>query len=193
MWVCNHTSMIDYIILTAYSPFAVIMQLHPGWVRPPHCIFFTSRAASLKSAHRTESPPIVQSCTVVQSSWSSPCFSCVIFDVFHLQFSCTEDYKPRCMLRECRVEVQIQKTNRCCGAQVGFLQTQVLGCLGCLWFNRNEVRMRSFARTSQRISPICLCDRTSNAPLILQCSRSLPASTCEALVCGASHLMSEYP
>lgn len=33
VWVCNHTSMIDYIILTAYSPFAVIMQLHPGWVR----------------------------------------------------------------------------------------------------------------------------------------------------------------
>jgi hypothetical protein len=29
------------------------------------------------------------------------------------------------------------------GSQVGFLQTQVLGCLGCLWFNRNEVRMRS--------------------------------------------------
>ena len=33
MWVSNHTSMIDYIILTAYSPFAVIMQLHAGWVR----------------------------------------------------------------------------------------------------------------------------------------------------------------
>jgi len=33
VWVCNHTSMIDYIILTAYSPFAVIMQLHQGWVR----------------------------------------------------------------------------------------------------------------------------------------------------------------
>jgi glycerol-3-phosphate O-acyltransferase 3/4 len=54
VWVCNHTSMIDYIILCAYSPFAVIMQLHPGWV--------------------------------------------------------------------------------------GFLQTQVLNCLGCLWFNRTEVR-----------------------------------------------------
>ena len=53
VWVCNHTSMIDYIILTAYSPFAVIMQLHAGWVR--------------------------------------------------------------------------------------FLQTQVLQCLGCLWFNRTEV------------------------------------------------------
>ena len=53
VWVCNHTSMIDYIILTAYSPFAVIMQLHPGWV--------------------------------------------------------------------------------------GFLQTKVLNCLGCLWFNRTEV------------------------------------------------------
>ena len=51
--VSNHTSMIDYVILTAYSPFAVIMQLHPGWV--------------------------------------------------------------------------------------GFLQTQVLQCLGCLWFNRTEV------------------------------------------------------
>ena len=54
VWVSNHTSMIDYIILTAYSPFAVIMQLHPGWV--------------------------------------------------------------------------------------GFLQTKVLNCLGCLWFNRTEVR-----------------------------------------------------
>ena len=39
MWVCNHTSMIDYIILTAYSPFAVIMQLHPGWVGlAPHLL-----------------------------------------------------------------------------------------------------------------------------------------------------------
>lgn len=57
VWVCNHTSMIDYIILCAYSPFAVIMQLHPGWV--------------------------------------------------------------------------------------GFLQTRVLNCLGCLWFNRTEVRPQS--------------------------------------------------
>lgn len=32
IWVANHTSMIDYIILTSYRPFAVIMQLHPGWV-----------------------------------------------------------------------------------------------------------------------------------------------------------------
>jgi hypothetical protein len=33
--------MIDYIILTAYSPFAVIMQLHPGWVSTskPYCKF----------------------------------------------------------------------------------------------------------------------------------------------------------
>lgn len=54
VWVCNHTSMIDYIILTSYSPFAVIMQLHAGWI--------------------------------------------------------------------------------------AFLQTRVLSCLGCLWFNRNEVR-----------------------------------------------------
>lgn len=26
-----------------------------------------------------------------------------------------------------------------CAVQVGFVQTSVLGCLGCLWFNRNEV------------------------------------------------------
>ncbi len=32
VWVANHTSMIDYIVLTSYSPFAVIMQLHAGWV-----------------------------------------------------------------------------------------------------------------------------------------------------------------
>ncbi|KAI8471890.1 MAG: acyltransferase-domain-containing protein [Monoraphidium minutum] len=32
VWVANHTSMIDYIILSSYSAFAVIMQLHGGWV-----------------------------------------------------------------------------------------------------------------------------------------------------------------
>lgn len=30
--MANHTSMIDYIILSSYSAFAVIMQLHGGWV-----------------------------------------------------------------------------------------------------------------------------------------------------------------
>jgi glycerol-3-phosphate O-acyltransferase 3/4 len=33
VWVSNHTSMIDYTILCAHSPFAVIMQLQGGWVR----------------------------------------------------------------------------------------------------------------------------------------------------------------
>ena len=33
IWVANHTSMIDYCLLCAYTPFAVIMQLHTGWVR----------------------------------------------------------------------------------------------------------------------------------------------------------------
>eukprot|EP00878_Enallax_costatus_P003017 GHUV01003215.1.p1 GENE.GHUV01003215.1~~GHUV01003215.1.p1 ORF type:complete len:425 (+),score=75.67 GHUV01003215.1:346-1620(+) len=32
VWVANHTSMIDYVILSSYTAFAVIMQLHPGWV-----------------------------------------------------------------------------------------------------------------------------------------------------------------
>lgn len=32
VWVANHTSMIDYVVLSAYTPFAAIMQLHPGWV-----------------------------------------------------------------------------------------------------------------------------------------------------------------
>ncbi|KAK9803255.1 hypothetical protein WJX72_000102 [[Myrmecia] bisecta] len=64
VWVSNHTSMIDYIVLTAYSPFAAIMQLHPGWV--------------------------------------------------------------------------------------GFLQTRVLGCLGCLWFNRNEVKDRKVVSDRMR-------------------------------------------
>ncbi|GAB4822962.1 hypothetical protein N2152v2_010008 [Parachlorella kessleri] len=32
VWVANHTSMIDYPVLCAFSPFAAIMQLHPGWV-----------------------------------------------------------------------------------------------------------------------------------------------------------------
>jgi hypothetical protein len=32
VWVANHSSMIDYTLLTAYMPFACIMQLQPGWV-----------------------------------------------------------------------------------------------------------------------------------------------------------------
>jgi hypothetical protein len=55
VWVANHSSMIDYTLLTAFMPFAAIMQLHGGWV--------------------------------------------------------------------------------------GFLQRQVLTCLGCLWFQRGEARL----------------------------------------------------
>ena len=32
VWVANHTSMIDYAVLSAFTPFAAIMQLHAGWV-----------------------------------------------------------------------------------------------------------------------------------------------------------------
>jgi len=64
VWVANHTSMIDYMILCAYTPFAAIMQLHPGWV--------------------------------------------------------------------------------------GFLQTRALSCLGCLWFNRTEVRDRALVAQRMR-------------------------------------------
>eukprot|EP00271_Cylindrocystis_brebissonii_P019136 TRINITY_DN56_c0_g1_i2.p1 TRINITY_DN56_c0_g1~~TRINITY_DN56_c0_g1_i2.p1 ORF type:complete len:389 (+),score=73.71 TRINITY_DN56_c0_g1_i2:172-1338(+) len=32
VWVANHTSMIDFIILEQVTAFAVIMQKHPGWV-----------------------------------------------------------------------------------------------------------------------------------------------------------------
>lgn len=32
VWVANHTTMIDYVVLSSYHAFAVIMQLHPGWV-----------------------------------------------------------------------------------------------------------------------------------------------------------------
>ncbi|KAL7237770.1 hypothetical protein ACSBR2_003967 [Camellia fascicularis] len=32
VFVCNHTSMIDFIILEQVTAFAVIMQKHSGWV-----------------------------------------------------------------------------------------------------------------------------------------------------------------
>ncbi|CAA7024999.1 unnamed protein product [Microthlaspi erraticum] len=32
VYVANHTSMIDFIVLEQMTPFAVIMQKHPGWV-----------------------------------------------------------------------------------------------------------------------------------------------------------------
>ncbi|KAI8023318.1 Glycerol-3-phosphate acyltransferase 9 [Camellia lanceoleosa] len=39
VFVCNHTSMIDFIILEQMTAFAIIMQKHPGWVgNPSQCI-----------------------------------------------------------------------------------------------------------------------------------------------------------
>jgi len=35
VFVANHTSMIDFIILEQMTAFAVIMQKHPGWVGKP--------------------------------------------------------------------------------------------------------------------------------------------------------------
>eukprot|EP00892_Ulva_mutabilis_P010122 jgi/Ulvmu1/7482/UM037_0026.1 len=52
IWVANHSSMIDYTILTAYMPFAAIMQLQPGWVG-----FLQKRVLSCLGClwfHRTE-------------------------------------------------------------------------------------------------------------------------------------------
>eukprot|EP00873_Tetraselmis_striata_P001570 jgi/Tetstr1/421834/TSEL_012735.t1 len=53
VWVANHTSMIDYAMLAAHSPFSVIMQLHPGWVGmlqkyaldPQGCLYFNRTEA----------------------------------------------------------------------------------------------------------------------------------------------------
>lgn len=55
IWVANHSSMIDYTILTAYMPFAAIMQLQPGWVG-----FLQKRVLSCLGClwfHRTEVRP----------------------------------------------------------------------------------------------------------------------------------------
>jgi len=32
VWVSNHTSMIDWLVLSQITPFAVVMQKHPGWL-----------------------------------------------------------------------------------------------------------------------------------------------------------------
>ncbi len=32
IWVANHTSMIDYAVVCAATPFASVMQYHPGWM-----------------------------------------------------------------------------------------------------------------------------------------------------------------
>ena len=37
VFVANHTSMIDFIILEQMTAFAVIMQKHPGWVGKFFC------------------------------------------------------------------------------------------------------------------------------------------------------------
>lgn len=58
IWVANHSSMIDYTVLTAYMPFAAIMQLQPGWVG-----FLQQRVLSCLGClwfHRTE---VLLSCT----------------------------------------------------------------------------------------------------------------------------------
>lgn len=55
---------------------------------------------------------------------------------------------PLCSLTTCLRVIQgwrrhLGLTNGLLLPQVGFLQTNVLGCLGCLWFNRNEVFITS--------------------------------------------------
>ena len=32
VWVSNHTSMIDFLVLSQVTPFATVMQKHPGWL-----------------------------------------------------------------------------------------------------------------------------------------------------------------
>lgn len=32
VWVSNHTSMIDWLVLSQITPFATVMQKHPGWL-----------------------------------------------------------------------------------------------------------------------------------------------------------------
>lgn len=39
VFVANHTSMIDFIILEQMTAFAVIMQKHPGWVGQCQCCY----------------------------------------------------------------------------------------------------------------------------------------------------------
>jgi Acyltransferase len=104
VWVCNHTSMIDYIILTAYSPFAVIMQLHPGWVSTvkPYCNF-----------------------ELVSRDWRL--------------VTCKQPVQLKAAVMDSTTPSHGQSSDFSAAVQVGFVQTAVLGCLGCLWFNRNEV------------------------------------------------------
>jgi len=32
VWVCNHTSMVDFLVISQVTPFATVMQKHPGWL-----------------------------------------------------------------------------------------------------------------------------------------------------------------
>lgn len=47
VFVANHTSMIDFIILEQMTAFAVIMQKHPGWVGQSYFLYFVCHASSL--------------------------------------------------------------------------------------------------------------------------------------------------
>lgn len=49
-------------------------------------------------------------------------------------------------------------TMPCCAAlQVGFMQTQVLNCLGCLWFDRTEVRSPERSPLEGGALATCVC------------------------------------
>lgn len=47
VFVANHTSMIDFIILEQMTAFAVIMQKHPGWVGQSYFLYSVCHASSL--------------------------------------------------------------------------------------------------------------------------------------------------
>lgn len=46
VFVANHTSMIDFIILEQMTAFAVIMQKHPGWVGQSYILYSVRHASS---------------------------------------------------------------------------------------------------------------------------------------------------
>ena len=145
--------MIDYIILTAYSPFAVIMQLHPGWVRPlfsiyspvpaqipeagaicPHVTvfsvhlhFFASTSADNGAEEKRQRQGMLEGVRQKCSSFDSRSDEGATSVGTRLSLA-AGGFPQKPPLLFCPLL-----------SQVGFLQTQVLGCLGCLWFNRNEV------------------------------------------------------